>query len=187
MKKKESLHTLRQDGLNIMLSETVNVCLTLKETVLDQDSMHKPLPARLKDGKTLFQKSRRYTSIFDLSHLRVLVDIEKVFIMKMEILLEPTSNKLMVVTIKRPRDRANDDQEPSAGTDWGSKRRRSGKEPESTSAPREKTTTKAGKTTTDALKHLPIREIETSVQMNKQKKRSTFEADKGHARVLDMN
>ncbi|GJV97703.1 hypothetical protein Tco_1549280 [Tanacetum coccineum] len=44
------------------------------------------------------------------------------------------------VTIKRPRDKADDDQEPSARTDRGSKRRRSGKEPESTGAPREKTT-----------------------------------------------
>ncbi|GJT88127.1 hypothetical protein Tco_1069844 [Tanacetum coccineum] len=52
------------------------------------------------------------------------------------------------VTIKRPRDGADDDQEPSAGTDQGSKRRRSGKEPESTSAPREKKTMTAGKTTT---------------------------------------
>ncbi|GJV86502.1 hypothetical protein Tco_1530440 [Tanacetum coccineum] len=52
------------------------------------------------------------------------------------------------VTIKRPRDRADDDQEPSAETDWGSKRRRSRKEPASTSAPRETTTTTAGKTTT---------------------------------------
>ncbi|GJY64562.1 hypothetical protein Tco_0466022, partial [Tanacetum coccineum] len=52
------------------------------------------------------------------------------------------------VTIKRPRDGADDDQEPSAGTDRGSKKRRSGKEPESTSAPREKATTTAGKTTT---------------------------------------
>ncbi|GJS48138.1 hypothetical protein Tco_0598259 [Tanacetum coccineum] len=57
------------------------------------------------------------------------------------------------VTIKRPRDRADDDQEPSAGTDRGSKRRRSGKEPESTSAPREKTTTTAGKTTTGSKTH----------------------------------
>ncbi|GJX96434.1 hypothetical protein Tco_0352232 [Tanacetum coccineum] len=39
------------------------------------------------------------------------------------------------VTIKRPRDGADDDEEPSAGTDRGSKRRRSGKEPASTSAP----------------------------------------------------
>ncbi|GJW25661.1 hypothetical protein Tco_0039472 [Tanacetum coccineum] len=57
------------------------------------------------------------------------------------------------VTIKRPRDRADDDQEPSAGTDQGSKRRRSGKEPESTSALRETTTTTAGKTTTGSKTH----------------------------------
>ncbi|GJZ59772.1 hypothetical protein Tco_0615588 [Tanacetum coccineum] len=57
------------------------------------------------------------------------------------------------VTIKRPRDGADDDQEPSAGTDRGSKRRRSGKEPESTSAPRETTTTTAGKTTTGSKTH----------------------------------
>ncbi|GKA60022.1 hypothetical protein Tco_0759335 [Tanacetum coccineum] len=57
------------------------------------------------------------------------------------------------VTIKRPRDGADDDQEPSARTDRGSKRRRSGKEPESTSAPREKTTTTAGKTTTGSKTH----------------------------------
>ncbi|GJY82753.1 hypothetical protein Tco_0496129 [Tanacetum coccineum] len=56
------------------------------------------------------------------------------------------------VTLKRPQDGA-DDQEPSAGTDRGSKRRRSGKEPESTSAPREKTTTTAGKTTTGSKTH----------------------------------
>ncbi|GKB22739.1 hypothetical protein Tco_0862140 [Tanacetum coccineum] len=57
------------------------------------------------------------------------------------------------VTIKRPRDGADDDQEPSAGTDWGSKRRRSGKEPESTSALREMTTTTAEKTTTSSKTH----------------------------------
>ncbi|GJS04948.1 hypothetical protein Tco_0321456, partial [Tanacetum coccineum] len=56
------------------------------------------------------------------------------------------------VTIKRPRDGADDDQEPSAGTDRGSKRRRSGKEPASTSAPRETTTTTAEKTTTTGSK-----------------------------------
>ncbi|GJU15318.1 hypothetical protein Tco_1143284 [Tanacetum coccineum] len=60
------------------------------------------------------------------------------------------------VTIKRPRDGADDDKKPSAGTDRGSKRRRSGKEPESTSAPREKTTTTAGKTTTVGDKSLPV-------------------------------
>ncbi|GJU50908.1 hypothetical protein Tco_1220463 [Tanacetum coccineum] len=57
------------------------------------------------------------------------------------------------VTIKRPRDGADDDQEPSAGTDRGSKRRRSGKEPESTSALRETTTITVGKTTTGSKTH----------------------------------
>ncbi|GJW89979.1 hypothetical protein Tco_0167532 [Tanacetum coccineum] len=56
------------------------------------------------------------------------------------------------VTIKRPRDGADDDQEPSAGTDRGSKRRRSGKEPSSTSAPSETTTKTAGKTTSTGSK-----------------------------------
>ncbi|GJS50425.1 hypothetical protein Tco_0623787 [Tanacetum coccineum] len=67
-----------------------------------------------------------------------------------KILLDTYSD---TVTIKRPRDGVDDDQEPFTGTDRGSKRRRSGKEPESTSAPREKTTTTAGKTTTGSKTH----------------------------------
>ncbi|GKD39279.1 hypothetical protein Tco_1259486 [Tanacetum coccineum] len=51
------------------------------------------------------------------------------------------------VTIKRPRDDADDDQEPSAGTDRGSKRSRSGREHASTSAPSATTTKTAGTTT----------------------------------------
>nr|GEX30195.1 RING-H2 finger protein ATL67-like [Tanacetum cinerariifolium] len=51
------------------------------------------------------------------------------------------------VTLKRRRDDADKDEEPSAGSDWGSKRRREGKEPESTSAPKEKATKTTGKST----------------------------------------
>nr|GEU32461.1 hypothetical protein [Tanacetum cinerariifolium] len=52
------------------------------------------------------------------------------------------------VTLKRRHDDdANKDEEPSAGSDWGSKRRREGKEPESASAPKEKATRSAGKST----------------------------------------
>nr|GEZ43324.1 hypothetical protein [Tanacetum cinerariifolium] len=51
-----------------------------------------------------------------------------------------------IVTLKRCRDDdADKDEEPSAGSDWGSKRRREGKEPESTSAPKEKATRTTGK------------------------------------------
>ncbi|GJW19417.1 hypothetical protein Tco_0026853 [Tanacetum coccineum] len=48
------------------------------------------------------------------------------------------------VTLKRCRDDADDDEEPSVGSNRGSKRRRARKEPESTSAPKEKTS-KTGK------------------------------------------
>nr|GEX16344.1 hypothetical protein [Tanacetum cinerariifolium] len=51
------------------------------------------------------------------------------------------------VTLKRCRDDADKDKEPSAGSDRGSKRRREGKEPESASAPKEKATRSAGKST----------------------------------------
>nr|GEV53979.1 hypothetical protein [Tanacetum cinerariifolium] len=52
------------------------------------------------------------------------------------------------ITLKRHRDNdADKDEEPSAGSDRGSKRRRKGKEPESASAPKEKATRSAGKST----------------------------------------
>nr|GEV26890.1 retrovirus-related Pol polyprotein from transposon TNT 1-94 [Tanacetum cinerariifolium] len=64
------------------------------------------------------------------------------------------SNKIIldtyreIVTLKRRRDdEADKDEEPSAGPDRGSKRRREGKEPESASAPNEKATRSAGKST----------------------------------------
>nr|GFA65887.1 hypothetical protein [Tanacetum cinerariifolium] len=53
-----------------------------------------------------------------------------------------------IVTLKRRRDDdADKDKEPSAGSDRGSKRRREGKEPKSTSALREKATRTTGKST----------------------------------------
>nr|GEZ73799.1 hypothetical protein [Tanacetum cinerariifolium] len=53
-----------------------------------------------------------------------------------------------IVTLKRRRDDdADKNKEPSAGSDRGSKRQREGKEPESTSAPKEKATRTTGKST----------------------------------------
>ncbi|GJS91230.1 hypothetical protein Tco_0773866 [Tanacetum coccineum] len=49
------------------------------------------------------------------------------------------------VSFKRCRDDEDKDEEPSAGSNWGSKRRCAGKEPESTSAPKEKTSKTTGK------------------------------------------
>nr|GEV06110.1 hypothetical protein [Tanacetum cinerariifolium] len=64
------------------------------------------------------------------------------------------SNKIILDTYgdtvmlkRRHDDDADKDEEPSAGSDQGSKRRREGKEPKSTSAPKEKATRSAGKST----------------------------------------
>nr|GEY09922.1 hypothetical protein [Tanacetum cinerariifolium] len=51
------------------------------------------------------------------------------------------------VTLKRHRDDEDKDEEPSAGSDRGSKRRRAGKEPELASASKEKASKTSGKST----------------------------------------
>nr|GFD26281.1 hypothetical protein [Tanacetum cinerariifolium] len=51
------------------------------------------------------------------------------------------------VTLKRRRDDEDKDEEPFAGSNRGSKRSRAGKEPESTSAPKEKISKTTGKST----------------------------------------
>nr|GEY82500.1 hypothetical protein [Tanacetum cinerariifolium] len=69
------------------------------------------------------------------------------------------SNKLIldtygdIVTIKRRRDDHNEGEEPFAGSNQGSKRRRAGKEPKSTSAPKEKTSKSTGKSKEGSKSH----------------------------------
>nr|GEX64827.1 retrovirus-related Pol polyprotein from transposon TNT 1-94 [Tanacetum cinerariifolium] len=57
------------------------------------------------------------------------------------------------VTFKRRRDDEGKDEEPFAGSDRGSKRRREGKEPESTSAPKEKASKTSSKSTKGSKSH----------------------------------
>nr|GEV78424.1 copia protein [Tanacetum cinerariifolium] len=57
------------------------------------------------------------------------------------------------VTLKRCRDDADKHEEPSARSDRGSKRRREGKEPESTSTPKEKATKTTEKSTEGSKSH----------------------------------
>nr|GEW37630.1 hypothetical protein [Tanacetum cinerariifolium] len=58
-----------------------------------------------------------------------------------------------MVTLKIRRDDEDKDKEPSAGSNQGSKRRRAGKKPESTSAPKEKTSETTGKSTEGSKSH----------------------------------
>ncbi|GJZ14230.1 hypothetical protein Tco_0549460 [Tanacetum coccineum] len=57
------------------------------------------------------------------------------------------------VSFKRHRDDKDKDEEPSTRSNRGSKRRRAGKEPESTSAPKEKTSKTTGKSTEGSKSH----------------------------------
>ncbi|GKA85938.1 hypothetical protein Tco_0807592 [Tanacetum coccineum] len=57
------------------------------------------------------------------------------------------------VSFKTHRDDEDKDEEPSTGSNQGSKRRRAGKEPESTSAPKEKTSKTIGKSTEGSNSH----------------------------------
>ncbi|GKC47984.1 hypothetical protein Tco_1065706 [Tanacetum coccineum] len=57
------------------------------------------------------------------------------------------------VTFKRRRDDEDENKEPFAGSNRGSKRRRAGKEPESTSAPKEKTSKSSGKNKEGSKSH----------------------------------
>ncbi|GJU62197.1 hypothetical protein Tco_1244032 [Tanacetum coccineum] len=75
------------------------------------------------------------------------------------------------VTIKRPRDGADDDEEPSAGTDRGSKRRRSGKEPASTSAPN-----RGSYALTDIFKGPQDRSSERCPRLNKIEEEEVYKA-----------
>ncbi|GJT78152.1 hypothetical protein Tco_1044877, partial [Tanacetum coccineum] len=57
------------------------------------------------------------------------------------------------VTFKRCQDYEDKDKDPSARSNWGSKRRRAGKEPESTSAPKDKTSMSSGKSKEGSKSH----------------------------------
>nr|GEX05620.1 hypothetical protein [Tanacetum cinerariifolium] len=96
-----------------------------------------------------------YAVAADISEM----ELKKILIEKME------SNK-DTVTLKRHRDDANKDEEPSVGSDQGSKRRREGKEPESTSAPKEKATK-----TTGAADDQPIAEASQHPEWFQQQKK----------------
>ncbi|GJY96305.1 hypothetical protein Tco_0513215, partial [Tanacetum coccineum] len=82
------------------------------------------------------------------------LELKKILIDKME------SNKSIHISNEQKnlyktlsRDDEDKDEEPSAGSNRGSKRRRAGKEPESTSAPKEKTSKTTSKSTEGSKSH----------------------------------
>nr|GEY20825.1 hypothetical protein [Tanacetum cinerariifolium] len=130
------------------------------------ENMQKIIKEQVKEQvKSSNSSNTSYVIVVDLSEM----ELKKILIEKMEgkksihqsneqrnlyrALVEAyESDKIILdtygdtVTLKRRRDDdADKDEEPSAGSDRGSKRRREGKEPESASAPQEKATRSTGK------------------------------------------
>nr|GEX52007.1 hypothetical protein [Tanacetum cinerariifolium] len=100
--------------------------------------------------KILYEKIESNKSIYQLDEQR---NLYKALVDAYEcdkIILDTYGD---TVTLKRRRDDADKDKEPFARSDRGSKRRREGKEPESTSAPKEKASKTTGKSTERSKYH----------------------------------
>ncbi|GJY97364.1 hypothetical protein Tco_0514274 [Tanacetum coccineum] len=148
-----------QEAVDVVVTEVMTEfekILILKINNLVNDQLESEVLVRSsKEAKT------SHAVAANLSEL----ELKKILIDKME--ANNSIKKVMKLKRSLPGiSLMHDDQEPSARTDWGSKRRRLGKEPESTSAPRETTTMTAGKTTTSsktykqsASQSAPVEEI----------------------------
>ncbi|GKE61985.1 hypothetical protein Tco_1512352, partial [Tanacetum coccineum] len=98
--------------------------------------IEKTVNEQLKVEVLTYSSNKSNTSHVVAANLSEL-ELKKILIDKME----------NTVSFKRCRDAEDKDEEPSAGSNRGSKKRRAGKEPESTSAPKEKTFKITGKST----------------------------------------
>nr|GEU37715.1 hypothetical protein [Tanacetum cinerariifolium] len=106
--------------------------------------------SKLELKKILIDKMESNKSIYQLVQHKSLY---KAFIDAYEtdkVILNTYGDTLM---IKRHRDDEDDDKEPSNRSNQGSKRRKAGKEPESTSEPKEKTSKTTGKSTEGSKSH----------------------------------
>nr|GEZ29192.1 hypothetical protein [Tanacetum cinerariifolium] len=94
------------------------------------------------EAKVLTRSSNSSNTSYAVAADLLEMELKKILIEKMEDIYGDTA------TLKiRHDDDADKDEEPSAGSDWGSNRRREGKEPESVSAPKKKATRSASKST----------------------------------------
>nr|GEW96108.1 hypothetical protein [Tanacetum cinerariifolium] len=111
------------------------------QTTLEVEDSHVTLTPVSPDAEVLTRSSHSsktsYAVAADLSEM----ELKKILIEKIE------GNKETVTLKRRQDDDADKDEEPSAGPDRGSKRRREGNEPESASAPIKTTTRRTGRST----------------------------------------
>nr|GEX14876.1 reverse transcriptase domain-containing protein [Tanacetum cinerariifolium] len=117
-------------------ARAVSAILGIVQRYMDQ-WMNEAVKVKIIKEQVKEQVKTSYVVAADLSEM----ELKKILIEKME------GNK-ETVTLKRcPDDAADKDEEPSVGPDRRSKRRKEGKELESASAPKEKATMSAGRST----------------------------------------
>nr|GEV09359.1 hypothetical protein [Tanacetum cinerariifolium] len=127
-------HTVNEQLEVEVLTRSSNSSKTSYDVVADLSKMElKKILIEKMEGNKSIQRSNEQRNLY-----KALVEAYK----SDKIILDTYED---TVTLKRRRDdNADKDEEPSAGSDRGSKRRREGKEPESASSPKEKSTRSAG-------------------------------------------
>nr|GEZ97031.1 hypothetical protein [Tanacetum cinerariifolium] len=109
-------------------------------TNLSKLELNKILIDKIESNKSIYQSDQQKT------FYKALIDAYETS----KVILDTYGDTVM---FKRRRDDEDDDEEPFAGSNRWSKRRRAGKEPESSSAPKEKTSKSAGKSKEGSKSH----------------------------------
>ncbi|GKA83545.1 hypothetical protein Tco_0805140, partial [Tanacetum coccineum] len=125
----ENIKKIIKEQVNVQVKQQVSkILLRIKKSVNEQ-----------LEAEVLIRSSNKAKTSHAVEANLSELELKKILIDKME------NNKST--------DRSDEDEEPSAGSNQGSKRRRAGKEPESTSAPKEKTSKSTGKSKEGSKSH----------------------------------
>ncbi|GJR71931.1 hypothetical protein Tco_0084296 [Tanacetum coccineum] len=136
----ENMRKIIKNQVKEQVKEQVSKILPKNEKTINEQLEAEVLTCSSNKAKT------SHTVAANLSEL----DLKKILIDKMENILETYGD---TVTFKKTTDDEDEDEEPSVGSNRGSKRRRVGKEPESTSALKEKTSKSTGKSKEGSKSH----------------------------------
>ncbi|GJW47222.1 hypothetical protein Tco_0078868 [Tanacetum coccineum] len=124
----ENMKKIIKEQVKVQVKEQVSKILPKIEKFLNDQL----------EAKVLIRLSNKAKTSHDVAANLSKLELKKILIDKME------NNKSIDRSIQR-QDDEDEDEEPSAGSNQGSKRRRAGKEPELTSAPKQKTSMSTGK------------------------------------------
>nr|GEY30079.1 hypothetical protein [Tanacetum cinerariifolium] len=146
----DEAQTENEDFLNKL---DVNIQKIIKEQVMVQVSKTLPKIEKTVNEQLEAEVLTHSTNSYKISHA-VAADLSELKLKK--ILIDKMESNKDTVTLKRRQDDDDKDEEPSAGSNQWSKRRRARKEPDSTSAPKEKTSKTSGKSTKGSKSHHKI-------------------------------